>query len=244
MSPHDVPEPIFFVQLETPSGLSRPPVVPVSDNRQIDWSRLLQGKDRRYAQENRVVAEFEAPLSSVGARGARIFAGDGAEVPYLSDQVSLGSLLSKGDERSVKHGLARKANRHVDPETLAFIAEQTLQEHATRLDHSADSRLAFITAYSVAVYKLIEANNLDRLCALYDENRLEGVLAATEELGHADRNYFRRDPVQARLSVLTAGWHAAAVLDRRADLESDLPPQKWTGLSRSAFGLGGADVAQ
>ena len=24
----------------------------------------------------------------------------------------------------------------------------------------------------------------------------------------------------------------------------DLPPQKWTGLSRSAFGLGGADIAQ
>jgi len=31
----------------------------------------------------------------------------------------------------------------------------------------------------------------------------------------------------------------AQLLGRR-----DLPPQKWTGLSRSAFGLGGADIAQ
>ena len=27
-------------------------------------------------------------------------------------------------------------------------------------------------------------------------------------------------------------------------LRFDLPPRKWTGLSRSAFGLGGADIAQ
>ncbi len=28
------------------------------------------------------------------------------------------------------------------------------------------------------------------------------------------------------------------------DMVNDLPPRKWTGLSRSAFGLGGADIAQ
>jgi putative transposase len=30
----------------------------------------------------------------------------------------------------------------------------------------------------------------------------------------------------------------------RWSLDFDPPPQKWTGLSRSAFGLGGADIAQ
>jgi hypothetical protein len=32
--------------------------------------------------------------------------------------------------------------------------------------------------------------------------------------------------------------------DDRDAAAFDLPPQKWTGLSRSAFGLGGADIAQ
>ena len=31
---------------------------------------------------------------------------------------------------------------------------------------------------------------------------------------------------------------------RRPQSEDDLPPQKWTGLSRSAFGLDRADIAQ
>ena len=30
----------------------------------------------------------------------------------------------------------------------------------------------------------------------------------------------------------------------RSYVSADLPPQKWTGLSRSAFGLGGADITQ
>ena len=30
----------------------------------------------------------------------------------------------------------------------------------------------------------------------------------------------------------------------RQSVAGDPPPQKWTGLSRSAFGLGGADIAQ
>ena len=48
---------------------------------------------------------------------------------------------------------------------------------------------------------------------------------------------------------VVAGGEAAAVLEPAEHAFDgvsalDLPPQKWTGLSRSAFGLGGADIAQ
>ncbi|WP_191555043.1 hypothetical protein [Brevundimonas aurantiaca] len=50
--------------------------------------------------------------------------------------------------------------------------------------------------------------------------------------------------VRKVLNALRQGSAPLSDLRPMFDFGPDLPPRKWTGLSRSAFGLGGADIAQ
>ena len=54
----------------------------------------------------------------------------------------------------------------------------------------------------------------------------------------------RVQPAVSNLKHVALGGSEANVRNPDLRIDVDLPPQKWTGLSRSAFGLGGADIAQ
>ena len=77
------------------------------------------------------------------------------------------------------------------------------------------------------------------LCELMRQHELDFTAPA-------DRAPAARPLARPRLLILACSSSKAEGedLSARDRYTGDLPPRKWTGLSRSAFGLGGADIAQ
>lgn len=70
-------------------------------------------------------------------------------------------------------------------------------------------------------------------------NRIEKAISTVPGVRRASVNL-----AAERAQVEGGDPAAVAAAIRGAGYEPDLPPEKWTGLSRSALGLGRADVAQ
>lgn len=81
-----------------------------------------------------------------------------------------------------------------------------------------------------------------------DTHRLSLQVKSSLTISAADADFQKvvREAVATRArDDFDPAKHRYGFVVRKVGNETfDLPPQKWTGLSRSAFGLGGADIAQ